>query len=239
MAVAVQTLVENCLVGLGIYQPGDSISSADSDFCRREFNKILEDANTEKAMSWSVVFSTFTFTPALQPHTIGPSGATWTLAVRPVSLDAARLSMGSGVTRKITVRDAAWWNDQAFKTLTSSTPTDVYYAADVPLGKAYFWPVPTAATSVTLMTRSTVTAVLLTDSLDLPPGYQSAFELLIQEAISEPFGRELSAAKKLRLGEARARIRNNNLSIPSLITGQLGLPVSSGAWDYRTLSYRE
>ncbi len=84
-----------------------------------------------------------------------------------------------------------------------------------------------------------MTAVLLTASLDLPPGYQSAFELLIQEAISEPFGRELSASKRQRLGEARARIRNNNLSIPSLITGQLGLPISSGAWDYRILSYRE
>ncbi len=234
MSVPVQTIVEHVLVnGLTVYGPGESIAPDDAQTVVEAVNTVLDDWSAESSSSVAGVISTFTTTPALQPHTIGPSG-TWTLPVRPVAIDGAAIALSAGFYSTLWIHDdPQWWMNQSTAGVIGSL-TDAYYAADVPDGSLYFAMIPSSALSVRILTRWTLSAVTLTASLVLPPGYQSALELTVMEAVADAFHTTLTPNQVLRAGKARARMQSNNLRVPSLSARGVGLPgMRPRRWDYR------
>ena len=238
MAVPVLTIVGNALKEHNVYAAGEPIKPADAADVLSVLNRILDSWNAKGATSIAEVFTSFVTTPALQPHTIGPTG-TWVLPVRPVAIDGASLSLATNVWTPITVHDdPAWWLAQSLAGATMIT--DLFYSPDLPNGSIYFSGVPTAASTVRLMTRTTLASVLLTQSLTLAPGYEAALTLTLAEQIARMFHATVSADLKTDAGLARATAFGNNLVIPSLSTAGLGLPGSSGPgwWDYRIGGWR-
>src|SRR5947207_752254 len=236
MSVGVLTLVTHALTGLNVYAPDEALSAADGETTRAALQTILDDWTAERAAIVAELFTTWPLTPGLSPHTIGPTG-TFVVASRPVSIDGAALVLSAGVYEPIFVTsDPAWWAMWSSPTV-GGIPTSCYYEPSVPNGAIYFAGTPTAAGSVRLMTRTTFpTAIALTDSLDLAPGYQSALELTLMETIAEtPFGRAVSADLAKRAGQARARSFRNNTVVPTLTTAQPGMPgARGGRWNYLT-----
>jgi hypothetical protein len=233
MSVPVLTIVGNALKGHNVYAPGEPIKHADAQDVLSALNQILDDWNADGQASIAEVFTTFATTPSLQPHTIGPTGV-WVLPVRPVTIDGAALESSPGIWTPIGVHlDPHWWLEQTL--VTGASVSDLYYAPTVPNGEIYFTGVPGSALNVTLMTRTTLAAVLLTQSLTLAPGYESALTLTLMEAIADLFHATASASLATRAGKARARIWKNNLRIPSLSAAGLGLPgMQGGRFDART-----
>lgn len=237
MSVAVLQIVTDALVGLNVTMTGESVSPNDGAYCLGALNAILDDWNADRSSAWAETFYPFTLTPSLQPHTIGPTG-TWVTPVRPVSIEAMAIEISSGVWSPISIQtDPDWWAAQSMPGQANSVQYAVYYAPDVPNGSLYFANVPTTAAAVKVLTRTALTSVLLTSSLTLPQGYQSALTLTLEESIAETFGREVSGTLTRRAGQARARIFNNNLVVPALVTREPGMD-GGGHWDYRTLSYK-
>lgn len=232
MAVPVLTLVTHALTGLSVYGPGDAISDADAGDVLDALNLILDDWGADPQASVAEVFTTFA-TTGVNPQTIGPTGH-WVLPVRPAAIDALSWVVGTGIYSPITIHtDPRWWNAQTV--LNPGTLTDAFYSADLPNGSLYFSGVPASGTNVRVMTRTALAAVALTASLTLAPGYQSALELTVMEAIADLFGATLSENQVRRAGIARGRIFAANLRVPTLSTRGLGLPgVSRGRWDWRT-----
>lgn len=228
MAVPVLTLIAHALKGISVYGPGEPIKPADAADVLDALNLIFDDWGADPQASVAEVFTTFVTTPALNPHTIGPTG-TWVLPVRPVKIDG--LAVG-GVS--ITVHDdPGWWLTQSV--LSPGPLSGAFYNPGLPNGSLYFAGLPAAATSVVVMTRTALAAVALTASINLAPGYQSAIELTLMEAIADLFHATLTPNQIARAGKARARIFANNLRVPSLSTAGLGLPgMNGGTWDYRT-----
>jgi hypothetical protein len=239
MAVPVLTIIRHVLTThLAVVAPREDIRPEDAVTVLDALNTVLDDWSADVQSSVAGVLTPFTTTPALAPHTIGPTG-TWVLPTRPVKIDGLAVAFSAGIYTAVTIHDdPAWWLAQPTSGASGSL-TDAYYAPDVPNGSLYFASTPTAALDVLLLTRWTLGAVVSTASLVLPPGYQSALELTVAEAVADAFHATFTEKQVTRAGKARARIFGNNLRVPSLSAAGLGLPGTGrgGTFDYRTRTW--
>lgn len=236
MALTWLTIVTDALRELRVLNASDPASGEDADFALSKAKRLLDNWNAERRAVYANVFSSFTLTPSLSPHLIGPTG-TWVVAQRPVSIEGASLVL-TNIGQPITRREASWWRDQALKTLTSALPTDLYYEPAWPNGKLWFWPIPTTAYPVELEIRQLLAsaALKLTDDFSLPPGYQDAITLTLAEDLAGPFKAEVGQVTVTKAREARERIFDTNDETPRLVTHDAGMPGGSGSswFDYRT-----
>lgn len=237
MATA-QDLIKDALKELGVMGVADALDADVGAFGLGKLNRILDNLNAEKAGLYAEQIAAFTLTPALQPHTIGASGATWT-ATAPVAILGANLILSGGSREPITVRDAAWWLSLSDPTL-SGDPTDLRYEPSPwPKGSVYLWPVPSTAYQVELYTRIPLAAMVLTTTFAMPPGYQDAITLTLAEDLAGPMGTQIAPDLRRKAFAARARIQANNARTPALSTVDAGMPSRSSDWfDYRTRGSR-
>lgn len=222
---------------LNIYGAGEVLSPEDQKFGEGKLNRLIDNWNAEGQAVYHDVLNTFTLSSSLSPHTIGPSGATWTMSPqRPVKLTAANLVINT-MRRPITVHngEVGWYAGLALPAM-SGDPIDVYYEPDWPNGKLYFYPVPSTAYSVELWSRVVLAAVVAADTFSLPPGYRDAMTLTLAEALVPAYPNSVvSPDLKTGAAKARARIFANNDVTPRLVTCDAGMPGSRrGGFDYRT-----
>jgi hypothetical protein len=226
-------LVTAALQELGVLNAVDPPSGEDGALGLARLNAILDSWNAERLGVYTQVLASFTLTPSLSPHTIGPSG-TWVTAQRPVSIESARLVV-SGSYSPIAIRDAAWYRRLTVPGQTSAIPTDVYYEEDWPNGKLFFYPIPTAASVVSLESRVVLAALTASDTFTMPPGYQEALTLTLAEHLAAPMRMSLSGDTRRHAEKARARIFSTNAKIPTLCTRDFGMPSGGGStFDYLT-----
>jgi hypothetical protein len=224
--MTVQDLATQALIKIGVARGGDAPASEDLNFVCDVLNRVLDDLNAERGAVYADVFSTYVLTANLNPHTIGPTG-TFVVTQRPVSIEGANLILNTStpaIRQPITLRDRAWWLDERVRTLTSSNPTDLYYQTAWPNGTLNFWPVPTTAYSVELLSRIVLASVALTDTFTLPPGYQSFLTLRLAESIAEDFGQPVTPQLQRDVARATARVYANNDRTPRIATRDHGMP---------------
>jgi hypothetical protein len=228
-------LITNALSEIGVARAGDVLSPEDANFALGILGRMLDEWNADRRAVYASVLAPYT-TTGVSPHTIGPAGATFTVAQRPVSLEGAT-RLESGVRTPLTIQTRPWWLAQSMPAL-GGTVTDVYYEPDWPLGKLYFWPVPSGV-QVELLTSVLLDSTLaLTDDFSLPPGYQGAIEKSLAEECATPFGQEVSAKLEKLAAAARARIFGNNDAVHPYRTRDAGMPCGGGGstFNYRTRS---
>lgn len=234
MAITIRQLCTDAAREIGVANgDGSALDASDAAVLLGLLRRLLNAWNANRLAVYATAFPEYTLVPNLSPHTIGPSGATWTATLRPVSLEGANLILTTSspnVNTPITVRDAQWWLGQSVPDLTSTFPTDVYYQPDYPNGKLFFWPVPTTAYDVQLMVRVLLDeSVDLSDTFELPPGYQQAITLTLAEMAQRPFSRPYDGSLAQDATRARAAIFDNNAVVPRLVTKDAGMtPGSSG-----------
>lgn len=225
--MTVADLITEALWELNVVDPAETPSADLAALGLTKLNRLLDSWNAERLAVYSDQFAVYTLTPSVQPHTIGPSGATWTITPRPVSVEGATVVVsGAEPTgrRPLHLRDAQWWQHQRAPTVTGPYPTDVYYDPTWPNGSLYFWPVPTTAATVQLWIRLALGQVSATDTWSLPPGYREAVTLSLAEALAAPLGRTWTAAQALQAREARERVFRVNVQTPRLVTADAGMP---------------
>jgi hypothetical protein len=240
-SVAVQAVLTDSLNELNVLGQGEAISADLAAFVLGRFNQLLDNWNAEREAVFVEKFDTFTFIANQQDYTIGPSGADFTTATnRPVSIEAANVILNNvtpNVQNPINLRDYQWWANLTVRSVTTTFPTDLYYAPDWPNGILHFWPKPTIAYGLELVYRNVLSQVALDDTINLPPGYQNALMLTLAEDVATPLSREVPAMTTKKAREARARIFSNNTFTPRLVTQDAGMPSNSrnrSAFNYRT-----
>lgn len=229
-------LIQDALRELRVLNAIDVMADADADFGMVRLNRILDNWTADGRSIWcQQIPAPFTITPALQPHTIGPSG-TWTLSKRPELIDRANLVVSNNIRRALNIRDAEWWMGLTAPAITGSDPTDLYYERSWPNGSVYLWPTPTAAYRVELLVQADLSGatLLATDTVSLPPGYPDALMLTLAESIAPGFKVEMDPVTRQRAIEARARAFGNNSRIPKLRTRDAGIPGGRGGFNYLT-----
>lgn len=219
-------LLTDALLEIGAIGAGETPSATDISIAKTKANLLLNDWNAERAAVYAAHFATYTLVANVQPTTIGPSGATWTVAQRPVSIDSAQVIINSSnpaAYQTIDIHDAQWWAEQSTPQITSTFPTDLYYQADWPNGAIYFWPVPTNAYQVQLQTRVLLEDAEYADTFSLPPGYRNAIMLTVAEMCCTPFAVPMPIQLPSMAQRARARIFANNDVPPVLVTADFGM----------------
>lgn len=203
--------VTSAFIEIRLARAGDDLEPANMALGMYVINRLLDQWNANGRACYADTFTDYTLTANLSPHTIGPGG-TFSVTVRPVEVLAVALSLGGSpaVYTPIAVRDSRWYASQAVPALTSSLPNNVYYEAAWPLGKLYFWGIPTTAYGVRIWTRTLLTSVVQSDTLSMPPGYQTALELTLSEELGPSCGQQVAQSTKDRAKAARALIFGNN-----------------------------
>lgn len=220
-------LITETFEDITVLAPGDVLGETEATRALSKLTRLLDNWNAEREAVYASRLVTYTLTPALQPHTIGPaaSSPTFTVTQRPVSIDAANLIIPSGtadIHYPLNLRDDAWWASQPIPALSTSIPTDLYYSADWPLGQIYLWPVPSVAYGLELQTRIVLADLALDDTVSFPPGYQDAIILTLGEMLAPTYPPAVAQPEAAAM--ARARIFANNDVLPSLVTADAGLP---------------
>jgi hypothetical protein len=231
-------LITDALIELGVLAPGDALSAVRAAFALSKLNRLLDNWNAERAAVYADVFSTFTITPSLQPHTIGPSG-TFSLTQRPVSIEHASVILATDVRTPITIRDAQWWADARAPEITGTIPTDLYFEKSWPDGKLWLWPIPTVANQIELQHRIVLAALGLDTAFTMPPGYQDATTLTLAETLAPSYGAPISADLAVAAQKARGRVFANNDEPRRLCTHDAGMPGGGHGqgFNYRTGGY--
>lgn len=227
-----RTLITQALIELGVINAAEAPSSEDAELGLARLNLILDDWNAEYGALYAETIDSYELDPGTSPHTFGPTGATFTLTQRPVSVRSANLVI-DGIRVPLALRDAAWWMGLTDPT-TQGQPSDAYYEPAWPNGQLYLWPVPDAADTLELLTRTALAQVTLDTDMSLPPGYLSALTLTLAEQLAAPFQVQAAPMTLRNADKARARIFAHNSRIPRLMTRDAGMPGGGSAFDYRT-----
>lgn len=224
MSIVVGALLNAALTEIRVARAGDVLAPEAQDLALQIFNEYLDALNADSRALYTVTLTAYTLTAGHQPHTIGPSG-NFNVPTRPTEILGANLITANEARLPVRIRDATWWRKLRQPDLATSTPLNLYYASDWPLGAIWLYPTPSTAWELELQARVQLTAPMAaTDTLDLPQGYQQALRLTLAELCAPAFGQEVSALTAKNARDARARIWGNNVRIPLLVTWDGGMP---------------
>ena len=203
----------------------DVPDAADQTYVLGLINRVLDDWSAEYGPAYAVAITSHTLTPALALHSIGPSGATFIVGQRPVSID--QIVLVSGTTRTAL---AQWTMDEWMRVpdqTTSGTPFAFAYNPTFPSGEILFYLVPSSADTVEVQSRVLLAQLSLTTVALLPPGYRSALVLTVSEQAAAHF--HAAPRNPMAASKARGRIAAANAKTPRLHTDAPG--VSRGEKD--------
>lgn len=233
MSQSARDLIVETFEDLTVLAPGDPLDETEATRALQKLTRLFDNWNAERAGVYASRLTTYTLTPSLQPHTIGPAASTPTFTVtqRPVSIDAANLVVGSGATAvhyPLTVHMFNGWASVPIPGLSTSMPTDLFYSPDWPLGRIYLSPVPDTANGLELLTRIVLADLALDDTVNLPPGYRDAIALTLGEMLAPSY--PPAVAQPEAAAKARARIFANN-DVPVRQTSDAYRTSRGGGWS--------
>lgn len=232
MPLTGRTICTEAAQELGVIAAGDTLQQPMASMFLSQLARLVDDWNANRAMIFATDFLTFTFTPGLNPHTIGPTG-TWVVDERPVQIEAAVVVLSSGVTGvnapQIRIHDQnvgipTWFSSLTTPNIQTSYPTDAYYNATWPNGSFYLWPVPATAYDCQIQVRMPLGSFTLDTVFSMPQGYRSAMTLTLAENASSLFPNTLTAKLERRAVDARNAIAANNTGGGALSTQDPGMP---------------
>lgn len=233
-AVSILTIITDAFIELTVYGANEPLSPEDAAFGLGKLNRLFDNWNADRKAVYCSRFSTFAFTPGLNPHTIGPTG-TWVVSQRPETIDTLNW-INAGVFTEIPVSNDPGWYAGVSMPGMGGIARGGYYEPNWPNGNLYLYPVPQTAYAVELMTRVVIAQVTLTDIFSMPPGYRDAVTLTLAESLAPTYpSAQVSPLLRLAAAKSRARVFANNVPIPRLSTIDSGMPGSRGGYyDFRS-----
>lgn len=235
LSVATSVLLTKALVELNAADAGGAVQPELEQLALDTLNQLLDEWNSEREKVYADSFLSFTITPNLNPHTIGPAGATWVTTQAPIDINGIQIKLtGSTPVPYIYCkkRDAQWWQERQTPGVTATFPTDFYYdptwTTAAPRGSVYFWPVPTTAYDVQVWCRIVLGQLTANQTISLPPGYNRALMLMLAKALSAPLRKTWQPVQEQMLVKAVRQIESNNTNVPTIVTRDSGMPKNSG-----------
>lgn len=239
--MTISQLCTRALVELNAASAGQPVQPEILALALETLNMILDQLNATDQKLYADLFSTYTITANLQPHTIGPGGATWTYAIaRPNAIPQAALILNTGATPypriPLTPLTAQQYQNLAVPGLATSVPHWFYYDPTIPNGSFYFYTVAATAYQVQLMTRQLLAQVVSATTFAQPPGYWTALMLMLAKALKSPLRKPWTPEQEQLLTQACAAAFGSNSLDLVLATVDAGMPSSGarGGYNWQT-----
>jgi hypothetical protein len=185
----VSDILDDALMYIGAYGPGETVSSDDQTFALRICNRALDGWSARKLSPIGVKHANYTLSGAAS-YTYGPA-MTWNATTRPIKVKAASTIAADGVETPAVIVTAEEWVQIRDKTRTGLFVRELLYDGGYPTGNIYVTPMP-AAGSCSLWTYEAITDfVNLTDTVSLPPGFERALVIALGLELCIPFQRPI------------------------------------------------
>lgn len=227
--MTIEQLCRRALVEINAASAGQPVQPEILALALETLNMILDQFNATDQKLYADLFSTYNITANLQPHTIGPTGATWTYAIaRPNLIPQAALILNTGATPyprvPLTPLTYQQWQNLSVPGLATSIPNWFYYDPTIPNGSFYFYSVASTAYQVQLLTRQMLAEVVANTTFAQPPGYWNALMLLTAKALKSPLRKQWSQEQEQLLAQACLVAFGNNSPDLRLATADAGMP---------------
>lgn len=172
-------------------------------------NWLLDQLWLQSLATYRPETSSFALPAAAQTRTVGPGGQF--NMVRPVHILPAPYVILNGVSLPVALIE----NPLEYQLIQvkdqTGTPLRVWYDAQFPLGVMTFWPVPDQAYQFVFQSYSQIeTVALITDILDVPPGYMLALIANLAVLLPPEYGKSAPESVQKLARDTLATVKRNN-----------------------------
>lgn len=185
----VSDIINDSLFYIGAYGPGETVATEDQTFALRSVNRLLDGWSVQKLSPIGVKTALYAFSGAAS-YTYGP-GKTWAAATRPIKVKAASTITASGIETPAQIVTAEEWVGIRDKARTGLFARQLLYDGGYPTGIVYVTPMPATGNCSLWTYEAIVDFAALTDTVALPPGYETALVKAFALEMCIPFGRPI------------------------------------------------
>jgi hypothetical protein len=209
MSTAVQDLIQDALYELGVYQPGETMTTDDSGLGQRFLSRLVDSLQAEKIAIMGLKNPTVTMTGAASyAITAGASGPI-------IKIKSARVVAANGLEQPVEIVSAETWEQIRDKTRAGLFASFLYcdYGWSNSTGQAatiYLTPKPSAGTLslITYEQLLNISAMLLSDTIKLPPGYERPVVHLLAKELALTYGKPINfGGLDVLAAEAKATLK--------------------------------
>lgn len=207
-SITAQAIITHSLKLSGQIEPGTAPTTNETADGLIALNMLLDSMRNEGLLCVARKIEPFTLVGGTSLYTIGTTGTFVT--DRPVKIDAAYITYQS-YSYPVKIINEQQYAALRYKTLAAEYPTTLFYSPAVPLGNIYLHPVPTIASTLSLVTwtphllfSSSSTAVFLA------PGFQEFLASQLAVNIAPMYQREASPTVVNMARRAKAGIMKTN-----------------------------
>jgi hypothetical protein len=220
-----QDIISAALRELYRIRTGQTASTTEMADGLNALNRLMAEWSTERLLVYAMSRFTSALTPAQQSYTIGTGGAFNT--ARPIAIRSAVIvTLSGGFVHPLDLVDQVGWNAMPGRSRQASIPLKCWYQSTYPLGTLWLWPTPNAAATIELYSWVQLAQfVALTDTFDLPPGYEKAIVTNLALALASQFATQPSPSLVDTAAKAKAAISGVNAPpIPGVAEEVASLP---------------
>ena len=205
-----QTIIDRAARLLGAIASGESPTSAESSDALIALNAMIASWQTEKLIVYAFVDTAFTLVASDSSYTVGPAG-NFALTPRPPKIEQVYVRKNS-IDYPVELIDYARWNSIPDKTSDSDLPMYAYYEPTLATGTLQLWPVPNAASSLHIVTWTSVAELAAVGTtVTLPQGYERALAYNLAVEIAPEYEKEPSQTVVQIARESKAAIKRTNI----------------------------
>ena len=216
-------IITQAFLDLGAISPFEGLNTSEQTDALLRLNQMLASWSTEGVTVFNRIHQSVSLTAAQATYTLGlaADGATLPLTSRPVRI--AGVSFASGLFRKaakmLSFEKFSALVDDA-QGLSASMPEMFVYDNSFPLINVRLFPLPnSSATIMWLDYWAAITALGISDTINMPPGYEDALHFNLALRLQPQYGRAngVDPALVTMAGESKAAIVKLNAEILGLM----------------------
>ena len=196
-------------------------------------NQLIEAWSISRLTVYALQDQSFSWTVSQSSRTIGPTGNF--VGTRPIAVDESTYIVADGISYPLILINREQYNSIADKAVTSDYPMFMMVEATTPNMTLTVYPVPTAATTIHIMSVLELTQpAAITTALVIPPGYLRAFRFALACELAAEFGKEppgwvMKTAAESRNAIERINAPLNVMSFPdALVRGNRSSNIYTG-----------
>ena len=190
------TLITDALTDIAVLGVGRGLTARDSALALRYLQELIDSAELDRRVIYTVLRSSYTLTANDGEYTIGPSGAF--VQARPIWLASATVQRaGEDMESPLHIMSRQEYLYYYDKTLTSEVPHSIFMEPTVTNATLFLLPIPTTAATLVVGTPTALTGFAnLTSEYTFTPGYQEWLRLKLRNKLARPFGKPLTQDMK-------------------------------------------
>lgn len=207
----VQDIINGALRLIGVIAAGEGGSPEELADGFISLQEMLGEWQTDGLMIYATRKDLLNLSNGTQTYTVGVGG-TFNIP-RPVAIKSAAIITGAGgFSIPLQLIGPDDWTRLTEKSITGQVPLKMYNDWQYPLSNFSFWPIPGSPTPQLDMYSwfPLNTFVALTDTFDMPPGYEMAIRANLGIFMAPEYGRPVSQETMLAATDAKSKLGNLN-----------------------------